>query len=58
MSCYGDEFHCGRAEARNLGVTVGTARLLDKTTLYANLIPAIEEVLAARGTSTPRDFQP
>jgi DNA-binding NarL/FixJ family response regulator len=36
------------AEARYVAATVGAARLVDKTRLYDDLIPAIDEVLAAQ----------
>jgi DNA-binding NarL/FixJ family response regulator len=36
------------AETRFLVTRVGASRLVDKTKLYENLIPAIEEVLAER----------
>jgi DNA-binding NarL/FixJ family response regulator len=34
------------AETRGIAKSVGASRLVDKTKLYENLIPAIEEVLA------------
>jgi DNA-binding NarL/FixJ family response regulator len=35
-------------ETRGIAKTVGASRLVDKTKLYENLIPAIEEVLTER----------